>query len=207
MRRATGFVFALCGAAAVVLGIVASVASPAQVAANAPSAVPATFSPQPSVAPAASAAPTLAPTATPSPTPATLVDGWRVEVPRLGIDLPLRDGDLARDVVDQSTPVNAAFRLPGSAYPGTSGNLYVYAHARVGMFLSLWSARAGDEVRLLGPNGTMLRYVVTEIAPRVPVTDLTYLLPTDDERLTLQTSTGPRVGDPRFVVVALPQRP
>ena len=59
---------------------------------------------------------------------------------------------------------------------------------------------------LVSPGGVVLTYVVTEVAPRVPINDIRYLIPTEDERLTLQTSTGPHVGDPRFVVVAMPQR-
>jgi len=134
--------------------------------------------------------------------PPALADGWRVVVPRLGIDLPLRDGDLLRDVASQKTPTGAAFRMPGSALPGSAGNLYVYSHARTGMFLSLWNVRLGDVVEIDTPPGGALRYVVAEIHPRVATTDITYLVPTDDERLTLQTSTGPNVGDPRFVVIA-----
>jgi len=135
---------------------------------------------------------------------AALVEGTRILVPRLHIDLPLRPGDSERDIGAQSTPTAAAFLLPGSAVPGTSGNSYIYAHARPGMFLSLWSVAIGDSIEIVGPTGVVLTYTVSEIEPRVAVSDLTYLIPTEDERLTLQTSTGPTVNDPRFVVVARP---
>lgn len=135
---------------------------------------------------------------------AALVEGTRILVPRLHIDLPLRPGDSERDIGAQSTPTAAAFLLPGSAVPGTSGNSYIYAHARAGMFLSLWSVAIGDSIEIVGPTGVVLSYTVSEIEPRVAVSDLTYLIPTEDERLTLQTSTGPTVNDPRFVVVARP---
>ena len=130
------------------------------------------------------------------------LDGMRVRVTRLGIDLPLLPGDTDRDAVLQATPSGAAFVLPGSAWPGSGGNSYVYAHARVGMFLSLWRARLGDVVEIRMASGEVRRYVVTEIHPRVVPTDFSYTLPTQDERITLQTSTGPRATDPRFVVVA-----
>ena len=133
---------------------------------------------------------------------AALLDGTRIVVPRLQIDLPLLVGDSDRDVATQSTPTGAAFLLPGSALPGTTGNSYVYAHARPGMFLSLWNVGLGDQIEIVAPSGAILSYTVSEIDPRVAVSDLMYLLPTDDDRLTLQTSTGPRVSDPRFVVVA-----
>jgi len=138
--------------------------------------------------------------------PTELGEGWRVAIERLGIDLPLRAGDIERDLVKQATPEGAAFLLPGSAVPGTGDNAYIYAHARKGMFLPLWDARVGDLVVVSRGAAAPLRYVVSEIHPRVPADDLASAQPTGDERLTLQTSTGPRAADPRFVVVALPDR-
>lgn len=145
---------------------------------------------------------TLSPTA---PTIAPIPDGYRIAMPRLGIDLPIAEGDVQRDVVIQRTPENFAFHFPGTAIPGTLGNSYIYAHARRGMFLSLWNARVGDNVSITTPGGDELKFVVTEVHPRVPAADTSWLQPTDDERLTLQTSTGPNRDDPRFVVVAAPE--
>jgi hypothetical protein len=65
------------------------------------------------------------------------------------------------------------------------------------------AAREGDEVVILTPSGREpLR--VSEVHPRVDPTDVSWVDRTAGERLTLQTSTGPYPGDPRFVVVALP---
>ena len=72
------------------------------------------------------------------------------------------------------------------------------------MFLSLWNARVGDQVTIKTPDGAELKFVVTEVHPRVPPADTSWLQPSGDERLTLQTSTGPNSGDPRFVVIAAP---
>ena len=170
-----------------------------------------------SVAPIALPSPTASATPGPTasagstsvaPTPAATIgpipDGYRVLVPRLGIDLPIAEGDVERDVVVQKTPENFAFHFPGTAIPGTLGNSYLYAHARQGMFLSLWNARVGDQVSITTPAGSALKFVITEVHPRVPPADTSWLQPTTDERLTLQTSTGPNSGDPRFVVVAAP---
>ena len=137
------------------------------------------------------------------PAPA-IPDGYRIKIARLGIDLSIVEGDLERDAVRQETPENVALHLPGTAIPGDGSNTYIYAHARRGMFLSLWSAREGDEVMILTPSGRELRYVVSEVHPRVDPTDTSWVARTAGERLTLQTSTGPNPGDPRFVVVALP---
>ncbi len=180
---------------------------------------PAAVQPTPSVAPSPSASaaslppamtlpsasPTPSPPPPPPPGPRPIPDGYRVQVPRLRIDLPIKEGDSTRDIVDQQTPEGAAFHLPDTGIPGEGSNTYIYAHARIGMFLSLWEVRQGDEVIIVAPDGTRLRYVVAEVHPRIPHTETKWVEPTPSERLTLQTSTGPRPSDPRFVVVAVPK--
>lgn len=167
-------------------------------------------SPPPSAAAASTASspasptvfdPSASPTATPAP---TIPPGYRIKIARFAIDLPIAEGDIERDAVRHETPDNFAFHFPGTAIPGDGGNSYVYAHARRGMFLSLWSARVGDEVVIVTPDGRERRYVVSEVHPRVAPTDVSWTAPTTTERLTLQTSTGPNPEDPRFVVIALP---
>lgn len=149
--------------------------------------------------------PGLVITATPSALRA-IPDGYRVRIPRLRIDLPIAEGVIQRDVDQQQTPEGYAFHLPGTAIPGERGNSYVYSHARAGMFLALWEARVGDEVIVTAPDGRTLAYAVSEVRPRVAPTDVSVAQPTTDERLTLQTSTGPSPSDPRFVVIALARR-
>jgi hypothetical protein len=164
------------------------------------------ISPSPSLA--TSAPPTPGLTITPTPgAPPPIPDGYRVKVARLGIDLPIREGIVQRDVEQQQTPEDFAFHLPGTALPGQVGNSYFYAHARRGMFLSLWDAKVGDLVEIVTPDGRTLQYEVSEVRPRVAPTDVSVAQPATDERLTLQTSTGPSPEDPRFVVIALPRAP
>ncbi|HEV2010583.1 MAG TPA: sortase [Candidatus Limnocylindria bacterium] len=127
-----------------------------------------------------------------------------MQIPRLRIDLPIAEGDLTRDIDQQQTPVGFAFHLPGTSIPGLGSNTYLYAHARTGMFLTLWNAKVGDEVFISTPDLRALKYVVTEVHPRVAPDDVSWVQPTQGERLTLQTSTGPNPPDPRFVVVAVP---
>lgn len=132
-------------------------------------------------------------------------DGFRVRVPRLRIDLPIAEGIIERDIEQQRTPEGFAFHLPGTAIPGQRGNTYLYSHARTGMFLALWDARVGDEVTIATPDGRTLAYVIAEIRARVAPNDISVAQPSADERITLQTSTGPDPSDPRFVVIALPR--
>lgn len=140
---------------------------------------------------------------TPDPR-APIPDGYRIQIPRLAIDLPIAEGDVVRDIDLQKTPENYAFHLTGTSVPGRGSNSYLYAHARTGMFLTLWKARAGDEVFISTPDGKALKFVVSEVHPAVAPADVSWVQPTLGERLTLQTSTGPKSTDPRFVVVALP---
>ncbi len=161
----------------------------------------------PIAVPSARESATFSPTvsATPAPTIGPIPDGYRIQMARLGIDLPIAEGDLYRDTVEQQTPENLAFHFPGTAIPGAVGNSYIYAHARRGMFLTLWNARIGDEVKITTPAGGELKFVVTDVYRSVPPADTSWLQPTDVERLTLQTSTGPNREDPRFVVIAAPE--
>lgn len=190
-------VLALCLGLVLIVGV-----GSARGTAPPPSAVTAvTASPPPSPA----RSPTAGPTASPTPTPVPPIPpGYRIGIQRIAIDLPIAEGDIERDTVRQETPNNFAFHLPGTAIPGDRGNSYIYAHARAGMFLSLWNARVGDEVVIVTPDGRQLRYTVSEVHPRVEPADVSWVARTATERLTLQTSTGPNPGDPRFVVIALP---
>ncbi len=166
---------------------------------------PLVTAPEPLATAAAALSPSASPTSPTSPPQAIsgpISIGYRISIPRLGIDLPIAEGDVQRDVEDLRTPEGYAFHLPGTALPGQNGNTYLYAHARRGMFLTLWNTRPGDEVVVTGPGGRLLVYVVGEILPRVPPTDVSSTRPTASERLTLQTSTGPSPSDPRFVVFA-----
>jgi len=173
--------------------------SPPAIVAIAPSPIP------PIAPPAPNAEPPVAAAAPPADIGGPIPDGYRIRVPRLGIDLPIAEGDLARDVQRQRTPEGYAFHLPGTGIPGRNGNTFLYAHARSGMFLALWEARPGDDVFVLGPTGEILAYVVRDVLPRVAPTDLSATRPTTIEQLTLQTSTGPNPSDPRFVVLAFPR--
>jgi sortase (surface protein transpeptidase) len=143
------------------------------------------------------------------PMPDTSVQGLRIAIPRLGIDLPLDVGDIGRDVPRPgfagATPEGVALLFPGSTMPGRGGNSYIYAHARVGMFLALWGARIDDVVTLSRADGAPVRtYRIALVVPRVDPDDTQWLEAGGRERLTLQTSTGPRPTDPRFIAVAYP---
>ena len=142
--------------------------------------------------------PTATPLVTPSPAPQGIV-ATRIRIPRLGINLRIVEGD------GVDAPLKRAAHYPGTGWPDQGTNIYLYAHAQTGMFLSLWDAKVGDEVFLDLKDESTRRYVVTEVLPKVAWNALEYLDPTPTERLTLQTSTSYTATAPRFIVIAVPE--
>ena len=151
----------------------------------------------PTVSPLGAGPPSVSPSVSPAIGPGTRAH--RIKIARLGIDLAIVQGD------GLDAPIGKAAHYPGSAWPGGGSNIYIYGHARVGMFLPLWQIRLGDSVILSLVDGTTRTYVVTKILPKVPYDAVTYLAPTPTEQLTLQTSTSYYPTAPRFVVIAVPQ--
>ena len=148
--------------------------------------------------------PTGAPSTRPGVTPPTSsgagIVAVRIEISRLGIDMPIVEGD------GIDAPLHKAAHYPGSAWPDGGSNIYLYAHAQTGMFLSLWEARVGDRVILTLADSSTRTYRVEEVMPRVPWNAVNLLGSTPVEQLTLQTSTSNSATAPRFVVIALPER-
>lgn len=122
----------------------------------------------------------------------------RIRIARLGIDLAIIEGD------GIDAPIGKVAHYPGSAWPGGGSNIYIYGHAREGMFISLWKARGGDEIALDLVDGTTRTYVVTKVLRKVSWDAVEYLGPTATEQLTLQTSTSYQPTAPRFIVIAVP---
>ena len=154
------------------------------------------------VAPASSAASPPAivamPVAAPADEPGTIATGLRIA--RLGIDVPIVAGD------GVTIPTDAAAHFPGTGWPGGGASIYLYAHARTGLFIDLWKARDGDVIDLALSDGHTAIYQVTDIKPLVPWDDLEYLQPDGTERLVLQTCLSGDPHAPRFIVIAQPYR-
>jgi LPXTG-site transpeptidase (sortase) family protein len=130
--------------------------------------------------------------------PAPLV-ARRIRIDRLGIDLPIVEGD------GIDAPLNKAAHYPGTGWPGGGTNIYLYAHARPGMFVELAHAQRDDEVDLALADGSIRAYRVTQVLPRVPWNALEYTRASSTERLTLQTCTGDTAQAPRLIVIAVPK--
>jgi len=178
----------------------------------------------PSETPAASAEPTEEPTPTPLPDDVTAV---QMEIPSVGINVVVRHSTSAE--TDAFPPSDAAYILRASSQPGRNTNSYVFAHALNNLFKPLWNAQVGGEVLVRMSDESVLRYVITEVRPNVACPDPdanpaqnpsdpplalqihdtcdeggSWLLPTEYERLTLQTSQGYNRNWGELVIVAEP---
>jgi sortase A len=195
-------IIAAIGLAIAFGGAPAGVATPPATPGNGTTASPVLGDlPLVTVAPAASTLNAGASPATPLPRSATEpgIRASRIRIARLGIDLAIVEGD------GIDAPIGKAAHYPGSAWPGGGSNIYIYAHARTGMFINLWQVQLGDTVELKLVDGTTRTYVVTEILPKVPYDAVKYLQPTPTEQLTLQTSTSYYATAPKFVVITVPK--
>lgn len=149
---------------------------------------------------ASGASPTLSlPVADGSPATHPIVAN-RIAISSLGIDMRIVEGD------GLDAPLGKVAHYPGTAWPGGGSNIYLYAHAREGMFISLWNASIGDEIVLTLVDGSQRRYVVSRILPKVTWNDMSVLAPTRAEQLTLQTCTSYQETAPRFLVIAVPEQ-
>lgn len=151
----------------------------------------------PAPTPIISSQPSQAAAPLPSPTSAA-VDGMRIQVPELGIDLPVVSGD------GVNAPLYKAVLDPFLAQPGSGSRSMIYAHARNGMFGPLFRTRLGERVVIRRPGQPDLTYVITNYYPHWPVNDLSPLQPLAKEQLVLVTCTTYNLNDPRQVVYASP---
>jgi LPXTG-site transpeptidase (sortase) family protein len=121
-----------------------------------------------------------------------------ISYPRLGINMPIRNGVLNAVISRQYT-----YHYPGTSWPGGGSNTYLYAHAQIGAFVDLKYARIGDLITLRLSNGKYVKYRVTA-KHAIAWNDDRWLLPTSSDRLTLQTCLGPNLKSQRLVVIAVP---
>jgi len=129
----------------------------------------------------------------------------RIVIRRLDIDLPVM---LQPDSYGLFPLCDVALYIPALGQPGEGRATYIYAHARVGMFLPLLNASLhNDGARMLGmtvevytSDNWLFLYTITEV--RRHTRNLDAALNTDFERLFLQTSEGPDGTVPKLQVVA-----
>jgi hypothetical protein len=157
----------------------------------------------------------LAPPSIASPGAGAIAGGvpTRIVIPSLAVDLPIIE-----------SPANEVFPLCDVAEyltlgrlqvaPGLPQAIYLYAHARTGMFLPLLNgsqknngaAMIGDVVLIYTDDDRNHVYEISEVIRHVPVSSaaLDRALTATTEELWLQTSEGPKTSSPKLQVIALP---
>ena len=133
----------------------------------------------------------------------TFVAATRVQVPGLGIDLPVVRGG-------SSVLCNVAMYLTVTGQPQERGVTFIYAHARTGMFLPLLTASRvkngasliGRTVHVYASDSRRYSYRITSVRPRQ--TSIQRALELTARQLWLQTSEGPYATSTKLVVVAVP---
>jgi len=196
------------------------IATPTQVA-------QATATPARSASASARPSASTEPTGSPTPTPmASNVIAEQLEVQSVGINIAVKQS--TSQETDSFPPTDAAYILRAGNQPGRNTNSYIFAHALNTLFKPLWNVQIGAEVLIRMTDDSVLSYVVTEVRPNVPCPDpdatqnnppdpplalqihddcaegAFWTVPTDYERLTLQTSQGFNRNWGELVIVAEP---
>jgi hypothetical protein len=170
---------------------------------EAPPAAPATPRPTPPTPVIPEVPATPEPTPTPKPDVAkgpTHRVATRVVVPELGIDLPVARQKSSYPSCD------IAMYLTRFEQPGQGGPVYLYAHARRGMFLELLeqsqrrngAALVGMEIHVYTGDNLKFRYEITRV--RRHARDFGPVYAARGETIWLQTSEGPNASYPKLQV-------
>jgi hypothetical protein len=156
--------------------------------------------------------------ATPQPSSSASLDpqhvATRVVIESLGIDLPII---VQPNPAYPSCNVAMYYQDPRLGQPGSGRSLYLYAHARPGMFYPLYEratlGRHGGQSSLIGlrvdvytSDDQVYHYQITQVRPRVKADShfLDGAFAVKHETLWLQTSTGPNGSYPKLQVLADP---
>lgn len=145
------------------------------------------------------------PSVPPNPTfPAGRV-ATRVVIKQLRIDLPI----VLQTAKDGAFPLcDVAMYLPELGQPGQGRATYIYAHARVGMFLPLLTSSQkndgagmiGDVVEVYTSDAYLYKYKIVEVDRHI--LDLRDAFAAHTDEVFLQTSEGPHGTVPKLQVVA-----
>ena len=185
--------------------------------------------PQPSseASPEPTPEPTLSPSPTPTPDPASLLP-TRLLIPAIGLDAPVLQ--VGWETYEGNGQVVSDWIVPDrfaagwhatSAFPGQPGNTVLNGHNNIhgSIFRNLKDLQPGDEVIVysgeaaLFSSATPHHYVVAERhlleekyqSAEVRQQNARFIMPTDDERLTLVTCWPNTSNTHRLVIVALPE--
>ena len=145
--------------------------------------------------------PSASPTASPTPVPS---QASRIVVPSLDIDLAILPGD------DKYPLCDVAQFLSNYRQPGQPGTVYIYAHARSGMFLPLLEASERNDGRgmlrasvyVYTKDGHKYLYEIFRVKRHALDLQIADEVEPGEQRLVMQTSEGPAGHRPKLQVAA-----
>lgn len=116
----------------------------------------------------------------------------------LGVNIKVRESTIQNGIWQVFS--DSASHLESSARIGEGGNIIIYGHNKNEILGPIRWAKASTQIELFDENGRKYLYQVikTEI---VDPSNLTYILPTEEETLTVYTCTG-FLDSKRLIVVA-----
>ncbi len=130
-------------------------------------------------------------------------EGYRpvsIKIPSVQLSLDVSEGAIVDGVWQISK--SGASHLNVSANPGEGGNTVIYGHNKNSLFGPIRWLEKGAEIELTDENGNKFKYVVSETVEVSP-DKIDYVLPKNEEILTLYTCTG-LFDSKRFIVIAKP---
>ena len=155
--------------------------------------------------------PDVIPEATEPPVVPTAPVATRIVIDRFDVDLPIVSGDLVVAGNAEGYPLcDVAQYLTRYRQPAEAGTVYLYAHAREGMFLPLLEASArpnegglvGTQVEVYTEDAMRYTYEIFKVQPSSTDFSLADIVPAGEQRLIIQTSIGPKGTVPKLVLAA-----
>jgi sortase A len=180
--------------------------------------------PSPTITPSATLSPTPTATWTPTITPTPIhkpsdSDPTRITIPAIGLDAPvvsvgikeIVEGDHVRRVWEVADYAAGFHR--GMARPGHAGNTVLSGHNNIRgeVFRDLYKLQTGDDIYLW--VGDMPYHYQVSVKYRIPIKgappevlqdNLRWIMPTEDQRLTLLTCWPNWSNTHRIIVIAFP---
>lgn len=116
----------------------------------------------------------------------------------LGVNIKIKESSIQNGVWQIFS--DAASHLESSARIGEGGNIIIYGHNKNEILGPIRWAKEGEKIELVDATGKEYYYEVVKVEIVDP-SNLTYILPTNEETLTVYTCIG-FMDSKRFVVVA-----
>lgn len=116
----------------------------------------------------------------------------------LGVNIKIKESNIQNGVW-QIFP-DAAGHLESSARIGEGGNIIIYGHNRNEVLGPIRWAKEGEKIELVDATGREYYYKVVKVEIVDP-SNLTYILPTNEETLTVYTCIG-FMDSKRLIIVA-----